>query len=256
MKKVWLVTIAVVAVMAVVTLSGCATGAGGVEFPSGLRFDVNSQQEGIWVSGQGEVMVTPDIAAVSLGISAQANTVADAQSQAAKAMDAVIKALTGNGVAQKDIQTQQFSIQQLTRWDNEKNIPVVIGYQVNNTVVAKIRTIDKAGSIIDAVAVAGGDLTRVNGISFSIDDPTAYQKDARNKAMADAKAKAEQMAGLGGVSLGKPTYITESVSYPYPTPIFTTGGVKEGAPSVPTTPISAGELKVTVNVQVVYSILN
>ncbi len=254
MKKVWLVTIAVVAVMAVVTLSGCATGAGGVEFPSGLRFDVNSQQEGIWVSGQGEVMVTPDIAAVSLGISAQANTVADAQSQAAKAMDAVIKALTGNGVAQKDIQTQQFSIQQLTRWDNEKNVPVVIGYQVNNTVVAKIRTIDKAGSIIDAVAVAGGDLTRVNGISFSIDDPTAYQKDARNKAMADAKAKAEQMAGLGGVSLGKPTYITESVSYPYPTPIFASG-VKEGT-SAPTTPISAGELKVTVNVQVVYSILN
>ncbi len=254
MKKVWLVTIAVVAVMAVVTLSGCATGAGGVEFPSGLRFDVNSQQEGIWVSGQGEVMVTPDIAAVSLGISAQANTVADAQSQAAKAMDAVIKALTGNGVAQKDIQTQQFSIQQLTRWDNEKNIQVVIGYQVNNTVVAKIRTLDKAGSIIDAVAVAGGDLTRVNGISFSIDDPTAYQKDARNKAMADAKAKAEQMAGLGGVSLGKPTYITESVSYPYPTPIFNTD-VKEGAPSV-STPISSGELKVTVNVQVAYSILN
>ncbi len=262
-RRIWLIIFGLIAVVAIIALTGCTTGAGAVEFPSGLQFKLNSQQEGIWVSGTGEVMVTPDIVTLSLGISAQAATVADAQSQAAKAMDAVMKALTGNGVANKDIQTQQFSIQQLTRYDEKTGTYIVIGYQVNNMVVAKIRTLAvesfpldyKVGRVIDAVAAAGGDLTRISGISFSVDDPTNYQKTAREKAMADAKAKAEQMAGLGGVKLGKPTYITESTYYPYPTPI-PYPGLKEGDAQIPTTPISPGELKVTVNVQVVYTILN
>jgi len=102
------------------------------------------------------------------------------------------------------------------------------------------------------VAEAGGDLTRIDNISFSIDDPSEYRKEARDKAMADAKTKAEQLANLSGVRLGKPTYISESISYPvYPPPVR----VAEAA-AAPVTPISPGELKISLDIQVAYAILD
>jgi uncharacterized protein YggE len=252
MKKTWLLATGLALALALVGLGGCTSGAtseGGL--PSGLKISLDNQQEGIWVSGRGEVAAAPDIAILQLGISAQRASVAEAQSEAATAMDKVMTALSQSGVASKDIQTQQFSIQQVTKWDQDKQEQIVIGYRVDNMVVAKIRNIDKTGSIIDTVAVAGGDYTRIDSISFSIDDPSNYKKEARDKAMADAEAKAEQLANLSGVKLGKPTYVTESISYPvYPTPVRA-----EAMPApAAVTPISPGETKISIDVQVAYAI--
>jgi len=256
MKKTWLLATGLVLALALVGLGGCTSGAtseGGL--PSGLKISLDNQQEGIWVSGRGEVTAAPDIAILQLGISAQRASVAEAQSEAATAMDNVMTSLSQSGVASKDIQTQQFSIQQITQWDQDKQEQIVIGYRVDNMVVAKIREIEKTGSIIDVVAVAGGDYTRIDSISFSIDDPSNYRKEARDKAMADAGAKAEQLANLSGVKLGKPTYITESIYYPvYPTPIRAEGAMP--APAAPVTPISPGEMKISLDVQVAYAILD
>jgi uncharacterized protein len=257
-NKKWLGLTGLVAIMVpVFVLAGCSplTARGPMLGGSPQGITIGNQQEGIWVNGEGKLMVAPDIATVSLGVQAQAATVGQAQSDAASAMDRVMKALTANGIADKDIQTQNFSVSQVTRWDDPTQQQITIGYSVSNTVVAKVRELDKTGAIIDAVVAAGGDFTRVNDISFGIDDPTIYQRDARDKAMADAKNKGEQLAGLAGVRLGLPTYITES-SY-VPVPIYKGGAMMEGAASgsVPTTPITPGELEVTVNVQVVYSIL-
>ena len=239
-----LLTISLVLVLALVGLVGCTPGTSSTIFTS-------NQQEGVWVNGHGEVNAAPDIAILQLGISAQRASVAEAQAEAATSMDKVMTALKKGGIADKDIQTQHFSIQQVTRWDQDKQQEIVIGYRVSNMVVAKIREIAKTGSIIDAVAEAGGDFTRIDNISFSIDDPSPYRDQARDKAMADAKAKAEQLANLSGVKLGKPTYISESVSYPvYPSPIRGA----EAAPA-PMTPISPGELKISLDIQVVYAIL-
>jgi len=246
MKKHWLVAVSLVLMLAVVGFSGCSAG------PTTIgTVDINSQQTGIWVNGEGKVTVTPDIATLSLGIEAQAATVAEAQAQAAVAMAAVRTALTENGVADKDIQTQYFNIYQVTRWDDNKNEEIVIGYRVTNMVTAKIRDIEQAGPVIDAVAAAGGDYTRINNISFSVDDPTPYYADARQKAMADAKAKAEQLADLAGVNLGKPTYISEgTVSPPV---VYRDAGMEAMAPA-PTTPISPGEIDLSLTVQVAYAI--
>ena len=169
-----------------------------------------NQQTGISVSGNGKVTVTPDVAVIQLGIQAQAKTVADAQSQAAKAMNDVMAALTGNGVTQKDIQTQYFNIQQTTTYDNVKQQQIITGYEVSNVVSAKVRDVTKAGSVIDAVTAAGGDLTRVNSIQFSLDNPAAATDKAREMAMADAKDTATQLAKLAGVTLGKPISISEN----------------------------------------------
>ena len=248
MKKYWIAAISLVLVLAVVGFGGCTAG------PTTIgTVDLDSQQSGIWVSGTGEVAAAPDIATLRLGIEAQADTVAQAQAEAAEAMDAVMDALTDNGVDEKDIQTQYFSIDQITRWDDDEII--VIGYRVTNMVTAKIRDIDETGPIIDAVAAAGGDLTRINSIGFSIDDATAYYEEAREEAMANAQAKAEQLAGLAGVELGNPTYISEGTLY-YPVDYRDAGMMAPEAEEGYVTPISPGELELSLTVQVIYDIVD
>ncbi len=211
---------------------------------------LNNQQEGISVVGTGKVAITPDIAILNLGIQSQEKTVALAQSKATDAMNKVVSSLTTKGVATKDIQTQRFNIQVVTRYDTTTNQDVITGYLVTNIVTAKIRVLDNTGSIIDAVASAGGDLTRIEGLTFSIEDPTNYYTQAREKAMNDAKAKAQQIANLSGVTLGKPLFVSESSSFP----INQGSGIS--VPAVPTTPISVGELDISASVQVIYSISN
>ena len=258
MKKIWLLVAGIVLVLATIGLAGCGQD-GSVALgatPSNLQVSLTNQQEGIWVNGNGKVSAAPDIATLRLGIEAQEASVAAAQSQAATAMDAVKAALTDSGIAEKDIQTQYFNIHRVTRWDDVKRQEVVIGYRVTNMVTAKIREMDRVGSIIDSVASAGGDLTRIDNVSFSVEDPSAYHQEARQKAMADAKAKAEQLAELAGVTLGKPVYITENAYLP--SPIYHQDFFMEQAAGAPMaeTPISPGEMDITLNVQVVYAILD
>ena len=211
-----------------------------------------SQQTGIWVTGEGKVTVTPDIANVQLGVEAQADTVGEAQASANAAMNSVMDALKANGVAEKDIQTRFFNIQKVTRFDPETQQEVTLGYRVSNTVNAKIRDVASAGAVIDAVAVAGGDLTRVDSVSFTIDDPIRFNDQARAKAMADAADKAKRLAELAGVKLGKPTFISESSASVPPSPIFARDFAF--AAEAKATPISPGETDIILNIQVVYSI--
>ena len=256
MSKKWILAVILALVLAVVGLAGCSQGSSiAGTSPSELKVSLNSQQEGIWVNGTGKVSAVPDVAVLRLGIEAQAVSVAEAQSQAAVAMKAVMTALTDGGVNEEDIQTQYYNIRRVTRWDERDGQEVVIGYRVTNTVTAKIREMDRIGSIIDAVVVAGGDLTRINGISFSVDDPSAYYEQARDKAMADARAKAEQLAELAEVTLGKPAYISEGTIYA-PTVYRQDFAEKAaGAPAMDTS-IVPGELEISLNVQVAYAILD
>ena len=261
MNRKWLLAIALAPIVPIVALSGCGFGIPGVagvgvdRSLSTLEVNLDSQQAGIWVTGQGKTMAAPDIAILRVGIEAQEATVAESQVEAAEAMAGVLKALTDSGVAEKDIQTQYFNIRQVTRWDDVKSEDIVIGYRVTNIVNAKIRGIDKTGTIIDAVAAAGGDLTRIESINFSIDDPRGYYDEARQDAVADARAKAEQLADLAGVSLGQPTYISESAQLP--PPIYRGGGMYyDEAMAMSETSISPGEMEVSLTVQVCYAILD
>jgi uncharacterized protein YggE len=253
MKKIWLTIAGVILVVAVVGLVGCNSGNGLTlsDDTSSLKLSLNSQQEGIWVNGEGKVTGVPDTAVLSLGIETQELTVAEAQAKATEAMNNVMNALKNAGIDEEDIQTQYFNIQEVTRWDSDKQQQYIVGYQVTNTVTVKVREVENTGRVIDVVAASGGDLTRINSISFTIDDPSDYYEDARIEAVADAAAKAKQLADAAGVKLGKPTYITES-SY-IPGPIYRDVAASEATPS-PTTPISPGEMEITVNVQIGYAI--
>lgn len=246
-SRLWVIGLVAVGII-MLTLLGCSQGQ-----PIASNTYISNQQEGIWVSGTGKVSVTPDLATLSLGIEAQESSVSQAQTEASQAMDSVINVIKAQGIADKDIQTQRFSIQQVTRYDQTTQQEVVIGYRVTNIVTAKIRNLDSVGTIIDAVAQAGGNLTRINDLSFSVEDPTQYYDEARTKAVEDAKQMAGQLASLNNVTLGNPTFVSEAAqSIPPPLSL----GVAVPAPSpVVQTPISPGEMEITLTVQIVYEIV-
>ena len=269
MKRGIILTISLLLVALLTTgITGCSSSnppEGGSQTPTAqsslpeVNVSLNNQVEGIWVSGTGKVAVSPDIAILRLGIETQEVTVSEAQAKASEAMDKVKTALIESGVAEKDMQTQNFRIRQRTRWDDEQQQEVVIGYRVTNDVVAKIRDMEKIGDIIDAVVAAGGDYTRIDDLSFSVDEPSTYYDEAREKAMAEAKGKAEKIAGLAGMKLGDPTYINESASTPYLGGMGYEMAVPAPTPApapiiVETPPISPGEIEISVNMQIAYSI--
>jgi uncharacterized protein YggE len=254
-KGLILLAVAISITILVMGVFGCsAFPTGSSSNSSDLKYlgNISQQNSGIWVSGTGKITVTPDIAEISLGVETQSDNVAGAQQQAVGAMSAVIAALKSYNIADKDISTQYYNINPVYNYD--KGTQTLTGYHVSNTISIKIRKIEDAGKIIDGVAVAGGDATRINSISFSVDNPEKYNEEVRKLAMADAETKAKQMASLGKVKLGKITYITESGGYIPPIIYRTDSAVKESM-GVSTTPISAGETEISLTVQIIYSII-
>jgi len=210
----------------------------------------SQQNTGVWVNGSGEVVVSPDVAILTLGVESMGASIDAAQAQAAQAMNAIINSLKANGVLETDIKTSSYYISPVTEWVDNRS--TIIGYRVSNQAEVKIRQIAQTGSILDEAVRAGGDDSRVNGLYFSIDDPSAAYEQARTLAIQDAKARAEQMASVAGISLGKLIYITETSNYIPRWDYSKDTGMVSSAPEI--TPISSGETTVTVTVQAVYSI--
>ena len=207
----------------------------------------------IHVNGSGTVSGEPDIATLHLGVSVERDSVADAREEAANAMTALIDSLKANGIAEKDIITQNFSI--YPQYDYSEGERKLRGYSVNNTVQTKVRELDTLSDVIDDAAEAGGDNIVLNSIQFMIEDTTSLQEQARAMAVKNAEAKALTIAEASGVTLGKPVTITENSYYESP-PIPYAVAESDFADDAKrtSTPIVSGELTVTINVTVVYEI--
>jgi uncharacterized protein YggE len=204
----------------------------------------------ITVQGEGVVSAPPDTAILQIGADVQAATVADARSQAASAASAIIAAAKADGVADADVQTAQFSIQ--PRYDTSNGRQMLTGYTVENLVQIKVRALDSVGKIIDDAVAAGGNATIVRGITFTIDDTTALAQQARQLAVQNAKAKADQYAAATGVSVGRPIAITEESA---PPPRAFAPAASLAAPAAPApTPVAPGTLDVRVTVTISYAI--
>ena len=161
-----------------------------------------TQQAGIWVTGRGEITVEPDMAILSAGVEASAATVAEANSQAAGAMNRVVQVLNARGIQDRDIETRFFSIRPEYRYNDRLRKQELVGYMVSNQVSVTIRDLDNIGPIIDEVAAAGGDLTRIQGISFTVEDTSALETQVREIAVTDALSKAQHFAQLTDVNVG------------------------------------------------------
>ena len=218
-------------------------------------------QSGIWVTGQSTVTLEPDLALLNVGVETFAPTVAQARGDASTAMDAIVNVLRNRDVEDKDIQTRSFSITpqyeftEVLQSGVRTHKQVLIGYRVSSSAAIKIRDLDAVGPIIDDVATAGGDATRINGISFTVEDPEPFEDQLRQGAVTDAIAKAQQFAVLTGVSLGQLVFITESgggrsVIQDFGDEAF---AIRAQAAAPPTS-IGGGELELRMSVQAVFSI--
>jgi uncharacterized protein YggE len=219
-----------------------------------LRPDIDAEPERCQrysATGTGSVTGKPDVAVLTLGVQARRSTVAAARDAAASAQKGIIDSLKANGVAEKDIQTVQFSVQ--PQYDySTTGTPRVTGYVVSNVVTAKIRDLDKAGKAIDDAIAAGGNDAVVQNIVFTIDDPSKLREQAREEAVKLAKEQAQQLVGAAGAKLGKLLSISESGGViPYERSFAApaaTGDVKVE------TPVQPGELEITISVNVLYAI--
>lgn len=232
----------------VLPVRGAQSAGGGVAAPKAsgaMALTGSAAPGGLSVSGEGVVSVKPDVAIVQLGVDVTNPSVGEAQGIATQQMDAVLKKLKSLGIADKDIRTIQYSVQ--PQIDYQKN--VLTGYRVVNVAQVTVRQIDKLGSMLDQAVSSGA--TKVQGISFTVDDPSKLQAEARDKAIQDAKAKAEQMAKAAGVRLGKVTALSESGgTVPYRVQLAAPAPMAKGAD----VPISVGESEIRVTVQMVFDI--
>src|SRR5579863_7846779 len=189
----------------------------------------------IIVSGDGSVSVAPDYAAIGCGVTNKAKTAKDATDANAKAMAAVVAALRGAGIEQKDIQTTRFSLQPVYAPPQPNAEPKLTGFSVSNQFRVTIRQVGNVGDILDRLIAAGA--TDVGSVEFLHSDTSKALDQARTAALADAKRKAELYAQAAGLTLGGVGWITEDSGY---TPPMTFGGMR-AAPAMAAVPIAAGE---------------
>lgn len=216
---------------------------------STIVYDTNS---GIHAAGVGTVSGEPDIAVISLGVEALRDSVSEARDDAARALAAIVEALRSAGVAEDDIRTARFSINPRYEYvrDGQQQL---LGFQVTNTLNVTLRDLNATGDVVDRAVTAGGDLTRVQSVSFRIEDTTALEEEARVLAIEDALAKADLYAEQLEVVRGPLVSISEGSydSFPVAEARF---AVAMNDSAGPPTQFFGGELEVSVRVQAVFAI--
>lgn len=213
----------------------------------------------ISVSGTGKLSAAPDIAEIQVGVRSQAPTAQAALAANNESMNAMYAILKENGVATKDIQTTQIQVSpeysqppNRPRSVNEAEfVPRIVGYRVDNTVQITARQIPKLGALLDGLVTAGAN--QIHGISFRVDSPEKLMDEIRKRAMADAKSKAELLAGEAGVVLGSPLKIVDEGGSRPPTPLYAPRMEMMARAAAPM-PIAAGEQELAVTVHVVYEL--
>lgn len=199
------------------------------------------------MTGQGEVRAAPDSVTLSAGVTVQGLTAAAALSANTARMQGVFAALKKLGVADKDMQTSNFSVSPLMS-DGNNQPPRVTGYQISNQVRLRLDEVGKLGAALDALVTAGAN--QMNGVEFSIKDPAPLLTEARGDAVADARAKAETYAKAAGVSLGPILSISENDNSG-PRPVYAAMPMVRAAKAVP---VAAGEESVNAQVSIVWEI--
>jgi len=183
-----------------------------------VEVSTGPDQNGILVSGRGEVIVSPDTGRISIGVEVTAKTVARAREEAAAATSAVVDSVKSNGVEDRDVKTVGLSIYPDYRYPRD-GARELVGFVFTNTVTVTVRDLDSMSDVIDDAVDAGGDATRLQGINFEVEDRDAAVAEARDAAMEDARKRAEQLAEAAGVELGPAISISE-VSLNSPPPIY------------------------------------
>jgi uncharacterized protein YggE len=205
----------------------------------------------ITVVGVGKAAGTPDVAHVTIGVETRDESVQQAVDDNEAKMTKILDAIKSLDIADKDIRTSSYSVfaeREPQRFPETEGSEGPVVYRVNNMVTIAVRDLEKLGDVLDEAVAAGAN--NIYGISFSVDDPSELEAEARADAVADAKARAESLAELTDVSVGDVLSISEVIGGPVPVIERVAASVAYSAGA----PIEPGELEVQMNVQVTYVI--
>lgn len=205
----------------------------------------------ITVSADGTVKVTPDAVRLNATISVVESTSKKALAATSTSATAVRAALVANGVATKDIATQNFTVYPEYSYTKNKG-SVITGYRGSQSFDVVIHNAKNAGVVVDAVVAAGGNKLQVNALTPFVFDSTSATSNARTDAVEKAKAKASSYASLLGVKLGKVNYLTENSSPTlYPQTMMTDAVPAAGASA---TKVDLGQQGVTVSITIQWAL--
>ncbi len=162
----------------------------------------------VTVAGIGTVSTAPDMAEITTGVVTQAPTAAQALAANSQAMERLLQALGALGVAPRDIQTTNISVSPLRRQGRDGQPPEITGYEVTNQVRVKVRDLSGLGRVLDQQVGQGANL--VYGVQFGRQEPAPLQDEARKRAMADARRKAELYASAASLKVGRVVAVQEA----------------------------------------------
>ncbi len=202
------------------------------------------------VNGLGASYLTPDIAYIYIGVHSEGKTASETVEANKTQTNAVLDALKKAGVDEKDLRTTNFSIYPSQQYAPDGTATGSI-YMVDNTVYVTVRNLDGLGSLLDDTISAGAN--SINSIQFDVADKTAAVKEARAKAVEDAKVQAQELADAAGITLGEIQNISFYDNSPYPVAEGKGGGGGAMAANS-TVSIQPGQLTISVSVSITYTI--
>ena len=215
-----------------------------------LPFAVPALAEGpatISVTGEGTVSSAPDLATISLGVTTTAATAAEAMSANSQALTAVLDRLKAAGVAPRDMQTSNLTLNpNWVSYDNGSSNKIE-GYTASNMLTVQVRALDTLGTVLDSSITDGANT--LNGVTFAVSEPRPAMDEARKKAVADATARATLLVQAAGAELGPIVSMSEQSGFAQPMPMFRMEADATG--SVPT---AGGEVGLNASVTIVFEI--
>lgn len=219
--------------------------------PLSVVSTVTNKTDVFSVSGEGKVTVIPDIAYVSVGMEANGLTVKEVQGKINEVVKNLNSSLKGLGVDEKDLKTTNYSVNPRYDWTNGKQR--IVGFMASTNIQVKVRNIDKVNDVIDTATSNGAN--QVGGVSFDVDDKSKAENEAREKAIVEAKAKAQDAAKIAGFRLGKIINYSESFGGGVRPMMYGLGAAKDMA-AVPqaTTEVNPGSSEVMVTVNLSYQL--
>ena len=202
----------------------------------------------ITTTGSGVVDAVPDMAMISLGVTQEAAEAGAAMQAASEAVRAILDRLEAAGVAPRDVQTDNLSLQPVwLRTNDNATPPRITGFVARNSLNIRVRDLDLLGSVLDQVVQDGANT--FNGLRFSLDDADPLVAEARAAAVQDAVTKAQQLAEAAGVSLGPILSISEQSGGPRPVMME-----MASARMASDVPVAAGEVSLSAQVTIVFEI--
>lgn len=215
--------------------------------PSTITVQPQPPQRTITVTGTGLVTLTPDIAYINIGVQSQDASASVALTDNSTKAQAVMDVIKAAGVADKDIQTTNFSIYPQQQYDKDGLMTGII-YMVENTVYVTVRDLTKLGSLLDATVRAGANT--INSISFDVADKTGALSQARLAAVTDARKQADELTGATGVTIGD----VQTISYYDSSAPVTVQYARAAMSAADSVPVQAGSMQITTTVTIVYEI--